>query len=149
MAGKSDYLENKIIDLVFRGQAYTAPTLYVALFTAAPSDSGGGTEVSTTGTGYARVKAAAGASQALTDWAATQGGSTASSGTTGVTSNTNAITFGTPGATTWGTVTHFGIFDAITAGNLLYWGALTASKTIQNGDPAPSFPAGTLTVTED
>ena len=49
----SDYLETKVLDHVFAGTAYTAPsTLYVALFTAAPSDSGGGTEVS--GGGYAR-----------------------------------------------------------------------------------------------
>jgi len=49
----SDYLETKVLDHVFAGVAYTAPgTHYVALFTAAPSDSGGGTEVS--GGAYAR-----------------------------------------------------------------------------------------------
>ena len=45
MAGFSDYLEDKVLDHVFGGSAYTAPgTLYVGLFTAAPSDTGGGTE---------------------------------------------------------------------------------------------------------
>ena len=45
MAGFSDYLEDKVLDHVFGGSAYTAPSpLYVALFTAAPSDPGGGTE---------------------------------------------------------------------------------------------------------
>lgn len=148
MAGKSDYLENKLIDLIFRGQAYTAPVIYVGLLTAAPSDAGGGTEVSTGGTNYARIKAAVGGAQALTDWKSTQNDNGASTGTTGQTSNTNAITYGTPSAS-WGTVTHFGIYDAVSAGNLLYWGTLTANKTINNGDPAPSFPAGTLTVAED
>ena len=53
MAAFSDYLENKVLGHVFGGTAYTAPsTLYVALYTVAPSDTGGGTEVS--GGGYAR-----------------------------------------------------------------------------------------------
>ena len=47
MAGFSDYLEDKVLDRVFGGNAYTAPsTLYVALYTVAPTDTGGGTEVS-------------------------------------------------------------------------------------------------------
>ena len=47
MAGFSDYLENKVLEHVFENSAYTAPsTLYAALFTVAPSDTGGGTEVS-------------------------------------------------------------------------------------------------------
>ena len=58
MAGFSDYLEDKVLDHVFGGTSYTAPgTLYVALFTAAPSDSGGGTECS--GGSYARKSMAA------------------------------------------------------------------------------------------
>jgi hypothetical protein len=53
MAGFSDYLEDKVLDHVFGGNAYTAPTtLYVALYTVAPTDTGGGTEVS--GGAYAR-----------------------------------------------------------------------------------------------
>ena len=39
MAAFSDYLENKVLGHVFGGTAYTAPsTLYVALYTVAPSD---------------------------------------------------------------------------------------------------------------
>lgn len=143
MSQMSDYTENKLVDLIFRGQAFTAPVLYVGLFTATPSDSGGGTEVS--GNAYARVKAAAGASMALTDWKSTQNDSLASTGTGGNTTNTNVITFPTPTAT-WGTVTSFGIFDALTGGNLLFWGPLTISKTINQSDTV-SFPAGTLSVT--
>ena len=42
----SDYLENKILDHVFKGTVFTQPAnLYVALFTAGPNDVGGGTEV--------------------------------------------------------------------------------------------------------
>jgi hypothetical protein len=63
-----------------------------------------------------------------------------------VTTNANAITFAAPTAN-WGTVTHFGIYDATSAGNLLVWGALTASRVISNGDAAPSFAPGALSVT--
>lgn len=141
---KSNYLENKIIDLVFRNRAFSAPTgVYVALFTAAPSDAGGGTEVS--GGSYARVQHG----PSDTTWEATQGGTpaAASSGTTGATQNAGTITFPSPTAN-WGQVTHIGIFDAATSGNLLYHGALAVPKTVNNGDPAPSFAAGALDITE-
>ncbi len=152
MASMSDFLENKVIDFLFRAQALgitgasagagTGPTnLYVGLFTAAPSDSGGGTEVS--GNNYARVEVAS----SLANWAGTQsaGSTAASSGTGGVTSNNGAVAFPTPSAT-WGTVTHFGIFDASTAGNLLFHAALTTSKVINSGDTV-SYAAGALSVT--
>ena len=45
MSAFSDYVENKLIDWMLRGQAFTPPaTVYVALFTSAPADAGGGTE---------------------------------------------------------------------------------------------------------
>lgn len=145
MAGKSDYLENKFIDWLLRAQSFTAPaTVYVGLLTAAPSDSGGGTEVS--GGSYARVAV----TSALANWAGTQsaGSTTASTGTGGQTSNNGAVTFASPSAN-WGVITHFGIYDASSAGNLLYWAPLTVSKTVNNGDAAPSFAAAALTITED
>ncbi len=53
MAGFSDYLEDKVLEHVFGGNSYTAPgTHYVALYTSALTDTGGGTEVS--GGGYVR-----------------------------------------------------------------------------------------------
>lgn len=138
----TNYLENKIADHLFRATSYSKPAaLYIGLFTAAPSDTGGGTEV--TGGSYARVVR----SPSDTNWTATQGGTTgASSGTGGQVTNASIVTFPAPTAT-WGTVTHFGIFDASTSGNLLFYGALTSSRLISNGDGAPSFAAGTLTVT--
>jgi hypothetical protein len=155
MAAFSDVLENKFIDWFFRAQAIgitgasaaagTGPsTLYVALLTAAPSDTGGGTEV--TGGSYARVAV----TSSLANWAGTQsaGSTTASSGTSGTTSNNNAITFPAPTAN-WGVITHFGIYDASTSGNLLIWGALTTSKTVNNGDAAPSFAAAALSIQVD
>jgi hypothetical protein len=37
------------------------------------------------------------------------------------------------------------VFDASTSGNLLFRTALTVSKTVNNGDAAPSFAAAALT----
>jgi hypothetical protein len=155
MAAMTDFLENKIIDWLFRAQAIgitgasaaagTGPTsLYLALFTATPSDTGGGTEVS--GGSYARVAV----TSSLANWAGTQAAAStvASSGTGGTTSNNAAITFPAPTAN-WGTVTSFAIMDASTAGNMLFYGALTTSKTINSGDAAPSFAAAALTMQID
>lgn len=151
MSAFSDFAENKLIDWFFRAQAIgisgatagagTGPaTLYVALLTAAPSDTGGGTEVS--GGSYARVAV----TSSLANWAGTQGAGTtvASSGTSGTTSNNNSITFPAPTAN-WGSITHAAVYDASSGGNLIAHGALGTAKTVNNGDPAPSFAAGALT----
>jgi hypothetical protein len=155
MAAMSDFLENKLIDFLFRGQALgitgasaaagTGPTnLYYGLLTAAPSDTGGGTEV--TGGSYARVTVAS----SLVNYAGTQAAAstTASSGSSGTTSNNAAITFPAPTAN-WGVVSHFGVYDATSGGNLLFWGALTVSKTINNGDASPSFAAAAFSLQLD
>lgn len=142
MSAMTDYLENKLIDHIFRGTAFSAPTvLAVGLFTAAPSDAGGGTEVS--GGSYARGQL----DPSVSNWESTNGTTSgASSGTGGATQNAVAITFPAPTAN-WGTITHFAIFDATSAGNMLFWGALSASKTVNNGDAAPTFQIGALDVT--
>lgn len=139
----TDYAENRLIDAVFRGQSLGAPaTWYVGLLTSACSDSSAGTEVS--GGSYARVAVTAG----LTQWAGTQsaGSTSASSGTGGQTSNNAAITFPAPTAN-WGSVTHFALYDASSGGNQWVCQSLTTGKTVNNGDAAPSFSAGALTVT--
>lgn len=130
---KSDYLENKILDHQLGGPDYVRPaTVYIALFTTAPTDAGGGVEV--TGGSYQRVTVTNNA----TNFPAAVAGSK---------SNGTAITFVTPSAS-WGLITHFGIFDAISGGNLLRWGALTVPKTVDPGDQI-SFPPGELVATED
>lgn len=141
-AQASDYLENILMDHIFRTRTFSKPTaLYVALFTATPSDAGGGTEVS--GGSYARVNLA----PLDANWAATQGGNSGnSSGTSGATSNSSIITFPAPTGN-WGTVTSYGIFDASTAGNLLFWDALTNARTILSGDPQPLIAVGALQIT--
>lgn len=120
MAALSDYLENALLNHIFRNTDFTRPAnIYVALFTAAPNDAGGGTEVS--GGSYARQAIVTGASSG---WDASSGGATA---------NTAVLNFPTATAN-WGTITHIGLFDAATSGNLLFHGALTQSETINSGN---------------
>lgn len=125
---KSDYLEQVILNQVLRAVSYSAPSsVYLALYTAAPTDAGGGTEV-----------AAASYTRQTVTFAAPVGNQV---------SNTSDVLF--PVATTdWGEIVHFGIFDAPTAGNLLYHAALTAPRTILTNDQL-RFPTGSLVVSED
>lgn len=148
MSQMSDYLENRLIDHLFRATAYTAPgTLYVALLTSAPSDtSTGATIAEASYTNYARASLAAG----VANWKSTNGATSgASSGTSGQTSNASTLTFGTAPGSGPTVVTHFAILDSATigAGNVLFFGALSASKTINSGDPAPTAAVDALTVT--
>lgn len=130
MAGFSDYAENKILDHIVGKTSFTMPTAYLALFTTAPTDAGGGTEVS--GGSYARVTTAG------ADWGAASGGA-----------NTNANTLTFPTATgNWGTIVAAGLYDASSSGNLLIWNNLTANKTVTSGDTI-SFPAGNIDFTLD
>ena len=57
---KSYYLDNALLEAALRAVSYTSPaTVYVALYTAAPGPTGGGTEVS--GGSYARTACTFGA----------------------------------------------------------------------------------------
>jgi hypothetical protein len=142
MANMSNYLENKLADHLFRTTSYSKPSaLYVALFTVTPDDAGGGSEV--TGGSYARVQV----NPLDTNWTATQGGTSGvSSGTGGVVTNAVEIVFPTPSGN-WGTLVAFGIFDASVAGNLLVWGPISPAKVVNNGDTAPKFSVGALSLT--
>ena len=138
----SDLGENKVIDAVLRGQAIGTPaTWYIALYTDTCSDSAGGTEVSTSGTAYARQAVAA----SLANWAGTQsaGSTTASSGTGGTSSNNNAITWSVSTAS-WGNVQSVGWTDASTAGNRWICINLTSAINVSAAGFTVSFPAGTL-----
>ena len=122
----SNFLETEILDHVFAGAAYTAPsTKYLALFTAiADGEAGSVTEIS--GNAYARQSVAF-----------TTSGNT--------TSNNAAVEF--PTATgSWGTVTHVGVYDASTSGNLMAYATLSASKAIDTGDVF-RVPSGDLDIT--
>jgi hypothetical protein len=128
MAGSfTDYLEDKILKHVFTNVAYTSPTtVYVGLFTVAPTDVGGGTEVS--GSGYARKSA-----------------TFTVSGTGTLASNSAAIDFDAATGS-WGTIVAIAVFDALTTGNMLAFADLTTSKTIATGDVL-RIPTGDLDIT--
>jgi hypothetical protein len=130
MSSFSDYAENLTLKYLFTTDSVTRPTAwYVGLFTAAPSDAGGGTEVS--GSAYER----------------TATGTMSVSGTSPTNcTNDAAIEFPAASGGNWGTVTHVAIFDASTAGNMLGWAALTTSRTINDGDIL-RVPAGDLDIT--
>ena len=132
MSSFTDYTENLVLNYLFTTGSVTRPTAwYVGLFTGAPSDAGGGTEV--TGNGYARKAT----------------GTLSVSGTTPtLCTNDAAIEFDPASGGSWGTITHIAIFDADTAGNMLGWAELSSSRLINDGDVL-RIPAGDLDITLD
>lgn len=136
----ADYLEGQIITHAFRTGSWTKPTVLAVALGTTCSDSSF-TEIANSGS-YARVNA----NPLDATWAAASGGN-------GTTSNVGAIAFPTPTGN-WNSgnpITHFAIYDSATygAGNLYFCAALTASKSVNNGDAAPYFPAAALTVQVD
>ena len=129
MSSFTDYTENLALTYLFTTGSATRPTAwYVGLFTAAPSDTGGGTEVS--GSGYARVVT----------------GTISGSGTATTFTNAAAIEFAAASGGNWGSVGWAGIFTASTGGTLLAWAPLTTAKTINDGDIF-RIPASSLSIT--
>jgi len=125
---KSNYAETAVVDWLLGGATPTRPSArYLALHTADPGETGATSEVS--GNGYAR--------QAVTFNAASSGAAT----------NSSTHTFTASGGN-WGTITYFSIWDASTSGNELYSGALTTSRTINNGESL-TVAAAAITVSED
>ena len=123
MSSFTNYLENAVLNHVFKNSPYTSPTtVYLALFTVSPTDAGGGTEV--TGGGYAR--------QAVTF----------STATTGSNNNTAAVNFTAAGAN-FGTIVASAYFDALTGGNMLAWDG-SGSSVINDGDTL-QFPINNCT----
>ena len=129
MSSFTDYTENLALTYLFTTGSATRPTAwYVGLFTAAPSDTGGGTEVS--GSAYARVAT----------------GTISGSGTATTFTNAAAIEFAAASGGNWGTIGWAGIFTASTGGTLLAWAPLTTSKSINDGDIF-RIPASSLSIT--
>lgn len=128
MGAFSDYLETALLNHILRNTAYNSPTaVYLALFTVAPTDAGGGTEVS--GGSYAR--------KSVTFGVPTDG------------TSTNSADVGFAQATAdWGEIKAFGLFDDGTSGNLLFYGNFTVAKTVLSGDYF-TVPSGQLSITLD
>lgn len=134
MGSFSSYLQDEILDHVFKTGAYTAETnLFVALLTSTPDALDTGTTLpgEITGTGsLVRIK--------CNTW-------DAATGNPGATENSQTVTFA-QATGDMGTVTHFAICNKTTNGNHMAWGALSASRVISSGDTA-SFATGDLDVT--
>jgi hypothetical protein len=129
--------------LAVAGEVITDGTAVMTEQTAAL---GAGTYVEVTGGAYARVPVTA----SLANFAGTQGAGTtaASSGSDGSTSNNAPITWPTPTAQwhpTGGAVVGIVAFDAASAGNPWHWALLSAVKSVNNGDQAPSLAAAAWT----
>ncbi len=141
---KTNTFENEILELIFKNTTLAnlgdatgvvgstgAGSLYIALFTTDPSETGGGTEA--TFTSYARQAVA----RSAAGWDVTGN----------VASNAAAVTF--PEATGGSeTITHFGIMDSLTSGTMLFHGALNTSRAVSSGVTL-EFAIGAITVTED
>lgn len=142
IAAATQQLQNALVDAVMRGQPFQTPlTWYIALVTQLGDTVAPGLEVS--GTGYLRQPVNA----SLLNFSGTQGAgsTTASSGTSGSSSNNVAISFGNAG-TPWGTIIGYEFWDAATGGNRWLAGKLANALTINVGDPARGFAIGALSV---
>jgi hypothetical protein len=129
MSSFTNHTESLVLTWLLTTGTATRPTAwFVGLFTAAPSDTGGGTEVS--GSGYSRKAT----------------GTITVSGTDTTATNAAAIEFDPASGGNWGTITHAAIFDAETSGNMIAWAQLTTARTINDGDVF-RIPATSLTVT--
>lgn len=135
MAAFSDYLEDAILNMLFKNTAFTElSAVYIGLHGSAGADettaAWAATEFdSATELNYARVGVAA------ASWDTVTGGLTA---------NTNDVEFPVANSA-WGTVTHVSFWDAATDGNLLFHAELVTSKVIASSD-TPTFFAGNLNV---
>lgn len=151
MAGNlSDYAENKILELSTGKAGWTKPAVWVALYTVAPNDTGGGTEVS--GGAYTRIQVADATNSV---WDSAGSGTIKNAGTHNATSSGLVAASGTGGTITfpkatasWGTVTAVALVDNSSGGNILWHGELTNPKTIDIDDTV-SFATNDLQLSLD
>ena len=136
MSALSNYLENELLDMVLRSEAWSDPSsVWVGLWTADGGLEAGTLTSEVSGGSYARMEVGGASGRNFT---VASGGSS---------NNAQAITFPTATAS-WGTITHVAILDASTSGNVLFHGALTSSVTIGSSDVF-EFAIGNLTCTLD
>ncbi|MFN3326880.1 MAG: hypothetical protein ACK5AZ_25585 [Bryobacteraceae bacterium] len=117
--GVSIYLANQLLDHVL-GNTSFAPTVYIGLFTALPSDGGiGGVEASTGG--YARVSKA----NDPTNWPAAEDGI-----------KRNATPINWPAfSANMPQFVGAGVWDAPSGGYLLYFGPFSTPRTVLENEP--------------
>lgn len=124
----SVYLANEFNDHVLRNEAFTAPSsCFIALFTASTGLDANNPSAEVLGNAYARLEV---------------GGATGRSWTASASKNSENNEnweFAAAAGGNWGTVTHVAVVDHIsnttwgTNVNVLFWGALTASRAVNDG----------------
>lgn len=109
----TNYLEDKLVDHITGDAAYTAPTsIDLALYTVAPEETGGGTEVASAN-GYAREEVTFGSSSG------------------GLAANTGAINFAASGGN-WGTIVASALVD--NSSNILAYKAMSPAVVVNDTD---------------
>ena len=126
-SGKTTVHQNDVLDHFVVGVVKGTTTGYLALFSIAPTEGSGGTEL-TVANGYAREDALL--------QAAVSGESI---------NSTTAVTFSATG--TWSPIVGHAIMSASTAGTMLYWQDAVSGPTLENGD-SYEFAISAITVTE-
>jgi hypothetical protein len=129
----SNFLANKLLDLMFRNTSYSKPDTYVALVTVAVADTDTGSTITEpSGNNYSRKQVNInGGSSPTWDVAAS-----------GAVDNTHTITMATPSGS-WGTVVGVAIVSASSTGDLLFYDNAMADQAVGSGDVV-SFAAGAL-----
>jgi hypothetical protein len=121
----SNDLANKLANATVRNVSYTGPaTVYVALYSVAPTAATSGTELS--GSGYTRETV------------------TFSAPTAGVVTSNVAVSFGAATAD-WLPAVAMATVDASTAGNIM-WFKTIATQLVKNGDTL-DLDSGAITIT--
>ena len=121
----SNYLENKLVEHVFRANTMVSPAeIYVALYSSDPGEDNSGVEL--IGNGYTREIVTFGLPS------------------DGVSYNDTDVVFN-PATSDWPTVSHVAVFDLSAGGNMLFYGPLSASISITSGNNF-RLPAGNLAV---
>ena len=125
----TDLVNNKVLDCFFGGSAITPPsTLYIGLSLTKAYK--GGYVAEPIGGSYARV-------------AVTNDLRHFPAASVGTKSNSVAITFPSP-TSSWGSISSVFIADSPGGGNVLAMADLPSSRTISDGDAAPTIAANAL-----
>ena len=125
-SGMTNDFEGFVIDHFLRGSVQGTTSGFLALYSAAPGEAGGGTEL-TAALNYAREAVGFGAD------------------TDGVASNSGIVTFTATGGA-WAAIVGHSICDAVSAGNILMYEDAVSGPTLADGD-SYQFGIGDIEVT--
>lgn len=129
--GVSNYAVQKMLDFMFRNQAFIQPTLYCGLATATIANTDTGSTITeVTGTDYSRTTSLS--------FGAASSASLA---------NDADFSLGTAGTGGWGTITSGFAADAPTAGNLLFYDNDNVEDQLVSEGDSVSIPTGNFTAT--